>query len=284
MLPISAIFLTYNDEKLIEEGLKSVYGWVGEIIIVDSHSTDGTLTIAQKYTDKIEIHPFENYAAQRNWAQTQIPIAHEWVFHIDADEVVTPELHRSIERFFAEGAPDDIDGCLMARRTVFMGRWIRYGGHYPVYHLRLFRRNHGMCEERLYDQHYVVPGATAKMDGDLIDRISTNLETWTLRHVRWAKLEVTQQQALASSPEHTIDENLFGSPIEQRRWAKINLFYRLPLFLRAFAYFCYRYFLRLGFLDGVEGLIFHFLQGFWFRFYIDALIWEQKHEMQKSKE
>ncbi|MCC6612287.1 MAG: glycosyltransferase family 2 protein [Anaerolineae bacterium] len=282
MLPISVIFLTYNDEQLIEDGLKSVFGWVGEIIVVDSHSTDGTLAIAQKYADKIEVHPFENYAAQRNWAQTQLPLAHDWVFHIDADEVVSPELRQSIHEFFAQLPPDNIDGCLMARRTMFMGRWIRHGGHYPVFHLRLFRRERGACEERLYDQHYVVPGGVEKLDGDLIDRISTDLETWTLRHVRWAKLELAQQGDRLPQPDQHVSENLFGSPIEQRRWAKTNLFYRLPLFLRVFAYFCYRYFLRLGFLDGVEGLIFHFLQGFWFRFYIDALIWEQRQRAKSA--
>ena len=278
-LPISVIFLTYNDERLIEDGLKSVAGWVDEILVVDSGSSDATLEIVQHYTDKITTHPFENYAAQRRWAQANLTLANEWVFHIDSDERVTPELRTSLQSLFAHSTYDTLDGIMFPRRTVFMGRWIKYGGHYPVYHLRLFRKTKGQCEDRLYDQHFTVQGNVIKVKGDLIDVISTNLEAWTLRHVRWAGLEVRQQMGEESAER--VQANLHGTPIEQRRWLKSFVFGRSPLFIRVFAYFFYRYFLKLGFLDGTEGLIFHFLQGFWFRFYIDAKLWEARHERGK---
>jgi len=275
VLPISVVFLTYNDERLIEEGLQSILGWVDEIYVVDSGSTDGTLEIVRRYTDKIITHPFENYAAQRRWAQANLPLANEWVFHIDSDERVTPELCATLQNFFAGSDADQVDGVMFPRRTVFMGRWIRHGGHYPVYHVRLFRKTKGQCEDRLYDQHFTVEGKVIKVSGDLIDVISTSLESWTLRHVRWAGLEVQQQ--LGNGATNQVQEKLDGTPIEQRRWLKTFIFGRTPLFLRVFAYFFYRYFFRLGFLDGTEGLIFHFLQGCWFRFYIDAKIWEAKN-------
>jgi len=280
LLPISVVFLTYNDEHLIEEGLQSVAGWVDEIYVVDSGSTDGTLEIARRYTDKIANHAFENYAAQRNWAQANLPLANEWVFHIDADERVTPELRASLQQMFKQSTLDDVDGVMFPRRTVFMGRWIRHGGHYPVYHMRLYRKQKGQCEDRLYDQHFTVQGNVVKAAGDLIDVISASLESWTLRHVRWAGLEVQQQMGLENVAR--IKEKLGGTPIERRRWLKSFIFGRTPLFLRVFAYFFYRYFLRLGFLDGTEGLIFHFLQGFWFRFYIDARLWEAQKAQGKS--
>jgi len=281
ILPISVIFLTFNDEKLIQDGLNSVADWVDEIYIVDSGSTDKTLDIVKGYTDKIVSHPFENYAAQRNWAQKNLALANEWVFHIDADERVTPELHISIEKLFKQQSLKELDGVMFPRRTVFMGRWIRYGGHYPVYHMRLYRKHKGHCEERLYDQHFTNEGKVIRMSGDLIDVISTSLESWTLRHVRWAGLEVQQQMRQASPTG--INNNLTGTVIERRRWLKSNVFGRLPLFFRVFAYFFYRYILRFGFLDGVEGLVFHFLQGFWFRFYIDARLWEAQHVDEKTK-
>jgi len=281
ILPISVIFLTFNDEKLIQEGLNSVADWVDEIYVVDSGSTDKTLEIVKGYTDKIVSHPFENYAAQRNWAQKNLTLANEWVFHIDADERATPELRISIEKLFKQKSLKEIDGVMFPRRTVFMGRWIRYGGHYPVYHMRLYRKHKGHCEERLYDQHFTNEGKVIRMSGDLIDVISTSLESWTLRHVRWAGLEVQQQMRQASPTG--INNNLIGTAIEQRRWLKSNVFGRLPLFFRVFAYFFYRYILRFGFLDGVEGLVFHFLQGFWFRFYIDARLWEAQHVDGKTK-
>ena len=281
VLPISVVFLTYNDEQLIEDGLKSVADWASEIIVVDSGSTDGTLDIVRRYTAHIAVHPFENYAAQRNWAQANIPLANEWVFHIDSDERVTPELYASLRQLFTGTQLDDIDGILFPRRTVFMGRWMRHGGHYPVYHLRLYRKSRGQCEERLYDQHYTVPGAVIKAHGDLIDVISTSLDGWMQRHVRWAGLEV-QQQLRAEVVATQVEGKLTGTPIERRRWLKRFVFGRVPLFTRVFAYFFYRYFLRLGFLDGTEGLIFHFLQGCWFRFYIDAKLWEARQAQKQA--
>jgi len=147
--------------------------------------------------------------------------------------------------------------------------------------MRLYRKHKGHCEERLYDQHFTNEGKVIRMSGDLIDVISTSLESWTLRHVRWAGLEVQQQMRQASPTG--INNNLTGTVIERRRWLKSNVFGRLPLFFRVFAYFFYRYILRFGFLDGVEGLVFHFLQGFWFRFYIDARLWEAQHVDGKTK-
>jgi hypothetical protein len=154
-----------------------------------------------------------------------------------------------------------------------MGRWIRHGGHYPSYHLRLFRRHKGRCEDRLYDQHFVVNGKVKPLDSDYLDIVATNLSTWTLRHARWADLEASEMLA-QDDQRRQVRPDLLGNPIERRRWFR-NTYARCPLFARAFAYWSYRYLLRLGFLDGKEGLIFHFLQGFWFRFLVDAMIYEQ---------
>ncbi|MBC7811899.1 MAG: glycosyltransferase family 2 protein [Burkholderiales bacterium] len=279
-LALSAIILSYNDEQLLRAALESVTGWISEIFVVDSGSTDRTREIAREFTDNIVVHPFENYAAQRNWAQDNLPLHHEWILHLDADERVTPELRHSLELFFASSQPHTVNGLLIARRTVFMGRWIKHGGHYPVYHLRVFRRVKGRCEDRLYDQHFTVSGPTLLLQGDIIDTITTSLDNWMLRHIRWASLEVQEQQQ--EQPQTvSVSESRSGTPIEQRRWYKNSVYNRLPLFTRAFAYFFYRYILRFGFLDGPQGLIFHILQGFWFRFYIDAKLWEERSKIHR---
>ncbi len=273
-IPISVIVLTYNEEKNIEECLKSVFGWVEEIFIVDSYSTDKTLEIAKKYTDKIYQHPFENYASQRNWAQENLPLKNEWVFHIDADERATPELAQELERIFS--SPHiDADSFFISRRTVFMGRWIKHGGHYPTYHLRIFRKNLGRCEDRLYDQHFYARGKIKTLKGDIIDTITSDLDRWISRHNRWATLEAIEivRDKDYGSEDKAIKGNVSGNPIQKRRWLR-ERYYMLPLFIRPFLYFIYRYFFRLGLLDGKEGLIFHFLQGFWFRFLVDAKIYE----------
>ncbi len=280
MLHISVVVLTYNEEQNIAHCLESVKEWAGEIFLVDSGSTDRTVEIAQRYTDQIYTHEFINYAAQRNWAQTNLPLTYEWVFHLDAGEQVTPELVQAMRSAFA-GNIDGINGFLLNRRAIFMGRWIKHGGIYPTYHQRLYRRHYGYCEEREYDQHFKVEGQVVKLQGDIVDEIATDLNSWTLSHARWATAEANEQlRQVESQDRHAkqVTPRLFGSAIERRRWLRQELYGRIPLFVRPFGYFFVRYFLLLGFLDGIEGFIFHFLQGFWFRFYIDAKIWEAKRQ------
>lgn len=272
-LPLSVIVLTLNEEANIDACLQSVMNWCDDLWLVDSGSTDRTLALAATYTKQIVSHPFENYASQRNWAQTALQLKHQWVLHLDADERITPELRAAIQDFFAKGLDQQVNGAIFSRRTLFMGRWIKHGGHYPVYHTRLFRRDRGHCEERLYDQHFVVEAPVKKLEGDLIDILTSDLDTWSRRHIRWAGLEAAESCHVGSQPDQVV-ARLSGTPIERRRWLRTKLFGRVPLFARAFGYFFYRYVLRRGFLDGTEGLIFHFLQACWFRFYVDAKIWE----------
>jgi glycosyltransferase involved in cell wall biosynthesis len=285
-LPLSVIVLTYNEEANIEACLQSVCGWADEVFVVDSGSTDATLDIARRYTDRIVEHPFENYARQRNWAQESLPLAHAWVFHIDADERATPELVASLRQFFASPEPETIAGLLISRRSVFFGRAIMHGGHYPAYHLRVFRRDMCRCEDRLYDQHFVTSGTTRKIHGDLIDIMTSDLAVWTTRHARWGVLEAREQLAAYPSPgTQQVIARAHGTPIERRRWLRTSVYGRAPLFVRAFGYFFYRYIVRLGFLDGMEGLIFHFLHGCWYRFYIDAQVYEmRKHQTASNQQ
>jgi glycosyltransferase involved in cell wall biosynthesis len=283
VLPLSVIILTYNEEANILDCLHSVVDWAAEVFVVDSGSRDRTVALARRYTDNIVEHPFENYAQQRNWAQASLPLAYDWVLHLDADERISPELAQSLQVFFAGKDAEQVDGLLVTRRTVFMGRAIMHGGHYPTYHLRVFRRSKGFCEDRLYDQHFLVDGLTRQISGDLIDTITTDLSIWLARHARWAELEAQEYLATTSeSASRRVNPRLDGNPIERRRWLRMS-YGRAPLFVRAFGYFFYRYFLRLGFLDGTEGLIFHFLQGCWYRFYIDAKIYEMQKKGGSSK-
>jgi glycosyltransferase involved in cell wall biosynthesis len=276
-LPISVIILTYNEEANIEACLQSVCEWAGEIFVVDSYSTDRTIEIVQRYTDKVVQHPFENYSQQRNWAQEHLPLTYEWVFHIDAGEKVSHTLAQSIKAFFAGSQHQKVDGLLIIRLGVFLGKPMRHGGVYPVYHLRIFRRSKGRCEDRLYDQHFIIDGVTTRLEGELIDPMASDLTNWTLRHERWAAAEAQEQMLLGTKDERSqVVARVTGTPIEQRRWLRNRVYGRAPLFVRAFGYFIYRYFLRFGFLDGTEGLIFHFLQGCWYRFYIDAKIYEAR--------
>ncbi len=275
-LPLSVVILTLNEEVNLPECLGSLTGLECEIFVVDSGSTDRTAAIAAGAGASIVSHPFENYAAQRNWAQQNLPIRTEWVLHLDADERLTPQLVAEIARKLREPAIP-VSGFLLRKRTIFLGRWIRHGGHYPSYHLRLFRKDKGACEDRLYDQHFVVDGAVATLDGDYLDVVASSIQTWTLRHVRWARLEA-QEMTSVPGEGRRVQANRSGNPIERKRWLREGVYGRAPLFVRPFAYWLYRYVARLGFLDGVEGLIFHFLQGCWYRFLIDCEIYQQSRQ------
>lgn len=271
---LSVIILSYNEEVNLPACLDSLKGLQCDIFVVDSGSTDRTVGIAKGLGAKVVQHPFEDYGAQRNWAQENLDIEADWILHLDADERLTPELVGEINEVLGH-TPSDVGGFLLRKRTIFMGRWISHGGHYPSYHLRLFRRGQGVCEDRLYDQHFIVTGKTVALKHDYVDILTSDLTTWTLRHARWAGLEAEEILAGRNNGSR-VKGNIFGGPIEQRRWLREGLYARCPLFVRAFLYWFYRYFCRLGFLDGKEGLIFHFLQGLWYRFLVDAKIYEHR--------
>lgn len=275
-LPLSIVILTLNESANLQDCLDSIKPLNVNVFVVDSGSSDNTVKIAKEAGATVTEHPFSNYAAQRNWAQENLDLDTEWVLHLDADERLTPELLEEIHQALID-APKDVNGFMLRQRTVFMGRWIKYGGHYPSYHLRLFRKTFGRCETRLYDQHFIVDGNVANLKNDYIDTIGTDLSTWSQRHIRWAEMEA--KEIMSDSETRDGDQiipRFFGTPIERRRWLRRRLYARFPLFLRAFGYWGYRYFLRLGFLDGREGLIFHFLQGCWLRFLIDAKLHEER--------
>lgn len=280
-VPVAAIVLTYNEERTLPECLAALSGWVEQLFVVDSGSTDRTVAIARAAGAVVVEHPFEHYGAQRNWAIDHLPITAPWTLHVDADERITPELRRSIARALVDDAAEETSGFLMSRRTMFMGRWIRHGGHYPAWHLRLIRTGAGRCEDRLYDQHFYVTGAVRKLQGDLIDTLTPDVATFTARHLRWAALEAAEHESPHGAAGRIRGRLATDNAIEQRRWMRDG-YDRLPLFVRPTAYFLYRYFVRLGFLDGRAGLVFHVLQGFWFRFLVDALIFERR--LRRAKE
>ena len=279
-LPISAIILTYNEEQNIQACLDSVKDFVRDIFIVDSFSTDQTSSMVKQYTDKIFQHEFENYGKQRNWALDNLPIKTEWVLNLDADHRVSEKLRSELIELFSGNIDNDINGFLTSRKTMFLGKWIKHGGHYPVYHAVLFKKGYGFCENTNYDQHFIVKEKLKTTKGEIEDIVTDSLSNFISRHNRWASLEAVES-LLNEEKNNQINQNYFGNPIERRRFLKKNIYMKLPIFVRPFIYFFYRYFLKLGFLDGKEGLIFHFLQGLWFRFLVDAKIYEMK---KKSKQ
>src|SRR2546428_8561382 len=244
-LPLSIIVLTYNEEHNIAPCLESLAPLGTEIFILDSGSSDRTLEIAARYSPLIFHHPFENYTRQRNWAQTNLPLSYDWVFHIDADERLSVRLLKGLVSFF-DSSHHEILGLLVRRRIEVFGKHIRHGGIYPSYHCRIFRKQHGRCEDRLYDQHFIVDGATACIEADLIESTAPSLFSWTARHNRWAQMEAQylSDPCYKDIAKRCLEPRLSGSHIQRRRWYRQNLYEKGPLFFRAIAYFVWRYFIR----------------------------------------
>jgi len=270
-MPISVIVLTFNSQATIGATLESARLVSDDIHVVDSFSTDGTLEIARLAGAQIVQHPFENYGAQRNWAIASLALRHDWQLHLDADERLSDELVDLLPSLTRTGQSQDVVGYYIPRLVHFHGRPLRHGGMYPIYHLRLFRRGRGRCETRKYDQHFHVDGPTEQLAAPMIDDIRLPLGEWTARHNRWADMEVEE----ILNPDSTAIAGGSGNPVAEKR-AQRGFYYRQPLFLRAFLLFLYRYIWKRGFLDGTEGLIFYVLQTFWFRFLVDAKLYERR--------
>lgn len=274
-LDLSIIILTYNEEQHLERCISSVCDIATNVYVIDCFSTDHTSKIAISLGAQVYENRWVNYATQFNWALDNVPISTKWILRLDADEVVTDELKLELKTRL-HSLPDDVSGIHIKRRMFFMDRWIHHGDMYPVFMLRLFRSGIGRCEMRWMDEHIKIShGTTIAFKHDIIDHNLNNLTWWIAKHNGYATREAVDLLNLKHNYIHYdgVASELFGSQAQRKRWLKVR-YANLPLFVRPFLYFIYRYVIKLGFLDGKEGLTYHFLQGFWYRFLVDAKLFE----------
>lgn len=267
---LSAFILTFNEEKNLDACLASLRECVDDIYVVDSGSVDRTAEIASGYGCQTVIHAFEGHSRQRNWALRHLPFRHDWVFALDADHRVTPELCAEIRQRFSQ-PPDDVVGFFVKRRQIFRGTWIRHGMYYPKWQLKLFQHALTHCDDHEFDYRFYVNGPVGKLSYDILEenRNEDDISFWIAKHNRFAQ-EAAAEEFLrrCGGAQWKIKPRLLGHPDERVLWLR-EQWYHLPLYVRPFLYFGYRYFIRLGFLDGKQGAIFHFLQAFWFRLVVD---------------
>lgn len=277
---VVAIVLTFNEAQHLRRCLDSLRDVVDGVLVADCHSTDDTITIAESQGARVVRNVWTNHATQFNWALTQLEPDTDWVLRIDADEYLTPELAAEIRQQLPALGPG-VEGVFMGRRMTFQGRMIRHGGLFPVRVLRLFRYGKGECEKRWMDEHIKVSGRTAVFRGELIDDNLNSLTWWTDKHNKYASREAVDLLNLEYGfmAHDSVASLRGGSQAGFKRWLKERVYARLPGGLRALAYFLYRYVVRLGFLDGKAGFAFHFLQGFWYRYLVDAKVAEVRRYM-----
>jgi len=284
---ITAIILTFNEEIHIERCINSIKDIVDEIVIVDSYSSDKTIEIATSLGAKVYQNTWVNYASQFNFAIDSCNITSDWLIRLDADEVFTPELCISLPKTL-DSVDADVTGIYIKRKIVFLEKWMAHGGIYPAWMLRIFRNGAGRCELRWMDEHIKLDyGSSIRLEHDIIDDNLNNLCWWSEKHVGYAKREMVDllNNRFQFFDLNEVEAKLTGTQEQRKRWLK-NRYSAFPLFVRPFIYFIYRYLIKGGFLDGKAGFVWCFLQGFWYRLLVDAIILDvqlnSKNDKQKA--
>lgn len=279
MLDLSVIILTYNEEIHICRCLENIIPIAKKIFIVDSFSTDNTLKIASEYK-QVQIYQNKwpgNQALQFNWALDNLPIQTNWILRLDADEYLTPELIYEMDNKLPS-LGTSVSAVVLPLGRAFMGRILKHGIVTGIEMIRLFRKGKARYEYRLMDEHLSISeGDIISFSNKFVDDNRMPIAHFINKHNGYSSREAA---LLLDAEYHLIDyfegdSSQYCEYVRQKRMQK-QKYARYPLFWRAFGYFLYRYIVKLGFLDGKEGFLWDFLQGWWYRTLVDAKIFEIK--------
>jgi len=276
-LNLSVIIMVFNEEKNIENCLKSVQNWVKNIFIVDSYSTDSTISIASKFTDRIYQIKYESFANKFNWSLNNLPISTEFILRLDADEVVLDP-----DTFFYElaiwiAASCNNNGLYINRRYYFLNHWIRHGGMYPRKVLRIWRFGKAFFEDRLIDEKMVLNGTPDFLNIDIADRCQKGIFYWIQKHIQYARREAIE------SGNMSYNKACYTYEFDRENYKNKRRYYLLPILIRPFLYFLFRVALQRGFMDGTIGMLYHFLHAFIYRELVDYFIIKRKLNIMNMK-
>jgi len=274
---LTAVILTSNEECHIARAIESVRPFASEIVVVDSFSADKTVEISRSLGAVVLQNPFVNQAKQFQWGLDNAPITSDWIMRLDADEVIEPELQREIAEKLPKLGPD-VAGVNLKRKHIFLGRWIRHGGRYPLILTRIWRKGQGRIEDRWMDEHILVwGGRTVLFDAPFSDDNLNDLGFFTDKHNKYATREavdVLNRRYGLFAEDQALTKDGSSMQASVKRFIKERIYNRIPFPISTLGYFLYRYIIQLGFLDGREGLIYHFLQGYWYRFLVGSKVLE----------
>ncbi len=277
----SIIILTLNEEKHIERALLSATRLTPYVYVVDSQSSDRTVEIANRLKATVVSGKFGSFSEKLNWAIDNLPIHTRWTIRLDADEVFSEYFLSQIGKLVL--AQNELTSGIWVRRQIwFMGKWLRHGAIYPVFALRVWRTGYARCKPQVIDEYMEVAGGRSiQAPLDIIDNPRTSIREWVEKHNRYSDIEAEFRIAKGVSFSKRDKTNLARSTQEARSaFLKNEVYYRSPIFVRPFGHWAYKYLLRLGFRDGLEGFVWHLLHSFWYRFLVDVKIYERQ---KKSK-
>jgi glycosyltransferase involved in cell wall biosynthesis len=280
---ITALIITKNEEIHIERCINNIKKLVSDVLIIDSFSSDNTIEIAKKLNIKFIQNKFINHAKQFNFGLSQLSQDTDWVLKIDADEILTSSLIAEIKNKLPM-LDKNINGIYIKRHLVFQDTLIKYGRLSPVRLLRLFRFQKGKCDNRWVDEKIKVEGKTVQFKEYIIDQNLKSLSEWIRKHDRYSSAEALNYLLIKyNSLFNDIEQSQLNfDTLSVVSLKSRNLYAKLPLIIRAFVIFSYRYFFCLGFLHGKAGLIYFFLQSLWYRILVDSKILEVEKLIKKN--
>ncbi len=266
MADITAIILTRNEEDYIGDCIRSIRHIVKRIVVVDSFSEDRTVEIASSMGAEVHQHEFVNHAKQYMYAVELAQVQTTWILRIDADERLTEESADELEQLCSENEHTDVNGIVLRFYNLFLGKPMRHGGMYPWRKLSVYKTGKGSIEDRNMDEHIILDsGITVQAKKDSVHLAFRGLTFFTNKCNWYSTREAMDYFECRDVRNASLKTRL-----------KMNVYYKLPLGFRSWAYYVYRYYFRLGFLDGKEGKIFAFLHAYWYRFLVDAKIYEHE--------
>lgn len=268
MADITAIILTRNEKDFIEDCIFSIKPVVSRIVVVDSFSEDNTVDLAKKAGAEVYQHEFYNYSKQYKYAVNIANVKTKWILRIDADERLTAESAEELNNLCNENENTNVSGIVLRFYNMFLGKPMYHGGMYPWKKLSVYKTGLGDIEDRNMDEHIILSSGTtieAKKDSS---HLAFRGLTFFTNKCNW----YSTREAMDYFEQKNIDSK--NASLKTR--LKMSVYYKLPLGFRSWAYYFYRYYLRLGFLDGKEGKIFAFLHAYWYRFLVDAKIYEHE--------
>jgi len=246
--PVSCLVYTLNEEVNLAHCLDSL-GWCDDVVVIDSFSTDRTESIALAGGARFVQHEFTGFGDQRNWSLAEVALKHPWALILDADERVPAGLVADMAARL-ESAPPDVAAFRLRRRFHLWGKWLRYSSLYPTWVIRLVRVGRVRYVNRGHAETQVVDGRIDSLKEDLIDENRKGLEDWWARQNRYS----TQEAVYELSQNGARLWHLFSADPLRRRESFKAVARNLPA--RPLWYFLYAFFLRLGFLDGLDGFRF----------------------------
>jgi glycosyltransferase involved in cell wall biosynthesis len=272
-VPISVLIFTNNEELHIQDCLESVT-WADEIFLVDSFSQDRTVEIARCYTERIYQKEFKGLGAKKNWAFQNLTFSHEWVLSVDADEKI-PEMLR--DEIAVSIATSKVDGYLIRQRYYFFGKALEHAVG-SLFKLKLFKWRKYRCEETIHE-YAIFNGRTAclKYPYDHIDRRS--LSDYIQRHNKYSSQEAELYLQMRGQKLDFNPIRFLSADSSAKKQMLKRIWVRFPIWARPPVMFCWFYFLKMGFLDGIQGLIFSILRGAIYEFHVSVKLWEKRHSM-----